>query len=137
MKHRNSAPKRLFALALAALTAFSTVSCSVVYKEDFLLTEEATTEGEPETDEPGTEEPETTEPPLVASQGLDYTLKNDDTYEVRGIGTCKDKNLVIPNEYNGKLVTSIGNAAFYDCGSLTSVTIPDSVTRIGHWAFQG
>ena len=32
-------------------------------------------------------------------------------------------------------VTSIGEAAFYDCRSLTSVTIPDSVTSIGHVAF--
>ena len=32
-------------------------------------------------------------------------------------------------------VTSIGYAAFYNCTSLTSVTIPDSVTAIGEWAF--
>ena len=32
-------------------------------------------------------------------------------------------------------VTSIGDYAFYDCHSLTSITIPDSVTSIGYWAF--
>ena len=35
----------------------------------------------------------------------------------------------------GNGVTSIGDAAFYQCGGLTSVTIPDSVTSIGEWAF--
>ena len=32
-------------------------------------------------------------------------------------------------------VTNIGNYAFYDCGSLTNVTIPDSMTHIGYNAF--
>ena len=33
-------------------------------------------------------------------------------------------------------VTTIGARAFYDCDSLTSVTIPDSVTTIGDYAFS-
>ncbi len=32
-------------------------------------------------------------------------------------------------------VTTIGDYAFYGCGSLSSVTIPDSVTSIGYYAF--
>ena len=34
-------------------------------------------------------------------------------------------------------VTSIGKCAFYYCRNLTSVTIPDSVTNIRHYAFVG
>ena len=34
-------------------------------------------------------------------------------------------------------VTSIGGSAFYGCTSLTSITIPESVTSIGSYAFYG
>jgi hypothetical protein len=39
-------------------------------------------------------------------------------------------SVTIPNR-----VTSIGDDAFYNCASLTSVTIPNSVTSIGNYAF--
>ena len=38
--------------------------------------------------------------------------------------------------FNGD-VTSIGNMAFYECSSLTSITIPEGVTSIGNMAFYG
>ncbi|MBP5770067.1 MAG: leucine-rich repeat protein, partial [Bacteroidaceae bacterium] len=40
------------------------------------------------------------------------------------------QNTVIPES-----VTRIGNRAFYDCSSLTSIHIPESVTSIGEYAF--
>ena len=49
-------------------------------------------------------------------------------------------NVAIPEEVTDmnrtRKVTSIGYRAFYKCSSLTSVTIPNSVTSIGSDAFS-
>ncbi len=47
------------------------------------------------------------------------------------INDMEVKDLVIPNS-----VTSIGNWAFEGCSDLTSVTIPNSITSIGWFAFK-
>lgn len=44
--------------------------------------------------------------------------------------------IVIPDEIEGLPVTGIGNSAFSQCRSLTSITIPDSITSIGSYAFD-
>ena len=45
--------------------------------------------------------------------------------------------LILPTEFNGKSVTSIGEFAFENCTSLTSIEIPNSVKSIGCGAFNG
>ena len=45
------------------------------------------------------------------SRGLAFTLFSDGTYEVSGIGSCTDTEIVIPSVYNDKPVTSIDNYA--------------------------
>ena len=66
---------------------------------------------------------------------LKYTLINNDTeYEVSGY-VGEPVYVVIPNEYNGKPITSIGASAFSKSTSLTSIIIGNSVTSIGDYAF--
>ncbi len=69
-------------------------------------------------------------------QGLKFLQNSDGTYTVMGSSNITDAEILIPGEYNGKAVTSIGNDAFSHCDGLTSITIPNSVTSIGDWAFN-
>jgi fibronectin type 3 domain-containing protein len=72
-----------------------------------------------------------------ATTGLSYTYLGN-AYSVSK-GDATDTNIVIPIEHNGASglypVTTIANNGF-DTYSLTSITIPHSVTAIGNYAFN-
>jgi hypothetical protein len=76
----------------------------------------------------------------AAVQAQDYTFTiNNGAITIRSY-TGSGGAVVIPDTINGYPVTTIGYAAFsgpmfYGCQSLTSVTIPDSVTNIVDYAF--
>ena len=71
------------------------------------------------------------------AKGLVFTLTDNGTeYSVTGY-TGNSTIVKIPSVYNGLLVTSIGEKAFYNCTSLTSVEIPESISSIGSSAFYG
>lgn len=77
-----------------------------------------------------------TEKVTTISEGLEFELSEDNSsYVVIGIGTCTDKDLNIPSEYNGKPVTAIGESAFSENKNIKTVTIPDSILTIGDEAF--
>lgn len=72
---------------------------------------------------------------MINQDGLAFVLNSDgESYYVYGFGVRGD--LVIPSEVNNKLVTKIDSKGF-QFYPITSLTIPDSVTSIGDYAFEG
>ena len=74
------------------------------------------------------------------SGDLYYNITGENTVEVTYGDYSTLATATIPSTviYNGTIysVTSIGYEAFYECSSLTSITIPNSVTSIGDEAFS-
>ncbi len=78
---------------------------------------------------------ETLKPPFTI--GLEYSSTNNgDAYFVSGIGTVTDEDIVIAPSYKGKPVIGINYSAFSNCATLTSLTIPNTVTYISDNAFN-
>ena len=63
-----------------------------------------------------------------------YTISNE-KLTIEGY-TGPGGDITIPDTIDGKPVKIIGTMAFRDCTTLTSVTIPDSVTIIDFNAFE-
>ena len=67
---------------------------------------------------------------------VNYSINNN-KIAITGYNSDSNTNdIVILYMYEGYSVTSIGEGAFIDCTSLTSITISDSVTSIGNYAFS-
>ncbi len=76
---------------------------------------------------------------IFASEGLEYTLINDDAEYMVSKGTSipaeGDVDIVIPEAHEGIPVTKIADEAFYNSAQVTSVYIPYTINYIGMGAF--
>ena len=70
------------------------------------------------------------------AQNIDYeySVLDDGTVEITKY-TGSESKVAVPDEIDSKSVTKIGSGAFSRCAKLESITIPDSVSKIGNKAF--
>ena len=126
--------KKLLAIILALVLSMASVfALSACGGGD---DDEKEKENEQEREETGDDEKDPDEEEKKSSEGLEFTSNGDGTCYVSGIGTCTDKDVVIPKvSPAGDKVTSIGYRAFEYCRSITSVEIGNGVKSIGKSAF--
>ena len=72
---------------------------------------------------------------MYTPQESDFTYTENDTGVTITGYTGSTGNIVIPSELGGKPVTAIGEDAFYQNKTITSVKIPEGVESIGKQAF--
>lgn len=70
---------------------------------------------------------------LSGTSGLQFSLLNDDTYEVVGFNGNSD-TVIIPYYNNGKLVTKIGDECFKNA-NINKIVFSSNITAIGSDAF--
>lgn len=116
---------KIFALILAMALCLGTLcSCFQSIGGD-LIPDDGKNEGEA----PVVETP---------SEGLDFApIKEETEFAVVGMGVCKDTNVVVPEEHEGKPVTEIADEAFKDNETIVSVKLPASIVKVGDKAFSG
>ena len=95
---------------------------------------------------------------IQITEGLEYTLLEDGTYEVSGVGTFTGNDIFIPLIHDNRIVSgiadeafknndiknvviadgiiNIGDNAFNNCSNLNRVIIPSSIENMGNEAFK-
>ena len=69
---------------------------------------------------------------------LEFKLSKDgQSYIVVGSQDCEASTVIIPAEYKGLPVTEIGEFAFEYHTTMTAITLPETLRKIGNFAFSG
>ncbi len=98
------------------------------YTGDEVILYSGTVKGAPYDDRSGGQGP--------AIEGFTWDLAENGTAVITGYAGALPAELEIPGAIDGIRVTAIGEEAFPGSTGLVSVTIPESVTSIGKWAFS-
>jgi len=72
----------------------------------------------------------------TASKGLKFKIEGDHAV-LMGRGTCTDTTIIIPSQYKGVPVTTIGEQAFVNDESLYGLVIPETVTVLSDYSIYG
>lgn len=72
----------------------------------------------------------------AASEDFSYQIGIDGGLSITGYNGVSDE-VVVPEQLDGKIVTSIAKEAFLNNGRIVRVILPESLTKIGASAFQG
>ena len=72
------------------------------------------------------------------SEGLEFIMPDPEQgYLLYQLGTCTDRNIVVPSEYEGKPVVGVYEKAFCCCETVETLWFSEGMEFIGEEAFQG
>ncbi len=76
--------------------------------------------------------------PDPSSKGLSFISNGDGTCSLDGIGDCEDAFIIVPQENeDGDIVVEVADNAFKNCSAIKGIELPETVERIGSYAFYG
>ncbi len=71
------------------------------------------------------------------SEGLSYVSDGLGNYELTGIGTCTDTDIIVPATYEGVPVARVRYTAFENNTQITSVCFGENLYSVGNYVFRG
>ena len=129
--------KKILAIIIAIITVIAAISGCI--PEDDKKPSITTAPHSPEesltkSPEQTTDTPQTYPDDIFGSDGLVYQ-RIPDGYKIVSVGSCNDKNIIIPKTHKNLLVVEIEKRAFI--GAMAeSIFVPDTVRSISDYAFE-